>query len=88
MVHVFAPAATQVVLRAVPPGYGLRGGPVAKAILTQMGIADCTAKAHGRRTPIAVVRSVFKALARHQSLHEVARARGRRIVELEWRRGS
>jgi hypothetical protein len=33
------------------------------------------------------VRCVFKALARHQSLAEVALLRGRRILELEWRRG-
>jgi len=77
----------KVVLRAVPPGFGLKGGKVAEAILTQMGIADCTAKAHGRRTPINVVRATFKALARHSSLADFARLRGRRIMELEWRRG-
>jgi len=30
---------------------------------------------------------MFKALARHSSLADVARSRGRRIVEMEWRRG-
>lgn len=116
----------KVVLRAVPPGYGMKGSRTAKAVLTQMGISDCTAKAHGRRNAFSVVRvgwrgfavrgepgcniptvccrccllfkcvspptspplqAMFKALARHQSLAQIARLRGRRIVELEWRRG-
>ncbi len=46
----------QVVLKALPPGYGMKGGRVAQAVLTCFGIADCTAKAHGRRTPINVIR--------------------------------
>jgi small subunit ribosomal protein S5 len=46
----------RVVLRAVPPGYGMKGGRIATAILTSMGIGDCTAKSVGRRTPFAVVR--------------------------------
>ena len=116
----------RVVLRAVPPGKGQKGGNVAKAILTQMGIRDVTAKATGRRHPFAVVRvsrggaapgeknvgekplrrredapphafgpcsfvepqAIFKALARHTSLAEVSRTRGRRILEMEWRRGN
>lgn len=77
----------KVVLRAVPPGYGLKGSPMAQQILLQMGISDCTAKAHGRRHPYAVVRALFKALARHTTLHDVSRTRGRRILDLEWRRG-
>lgn len=40
-----------------------------------------------RRPFFFQVRSVFKALARHQSLAEVSLLRGRRILELEWRRG-
>ena len=50
----------KVVLRAVPPGYGMKGSRTAKAVLTQMGISDCTAKAHGRRNPFSVVRALFK----------------------------
>jgi len=46
----------RVVLRAVPPGYGMKGSRTTQAILTSMGIGDCTAKAVGRRTPFAVVR--------------------------------
>ena len=78
----------QVVLRAVPPGYGMKGGRIARAILKQFGIADCTAKAVGRRKPFSVVRAIFKALARHESLSTIARTRGRRIIEMEWRRGA
>lgn len=78
----------KVILRAVPPGYGMKGGRIARAVLTQMGISDFTAKAHGRRKPFSVVRAIFKALARHQSLSEISKARGRRIIELEWRKGA
>lgn len=78
----------KVILRAVPPGYGMKGGRIARAVLTQMGISDFTAKAHGRRKPFSVVRAIFKALSRHQSLSEISKARGRRIIELEWRKGA
>jgi ribosomal protein S5 len=66
----------------------MKGGRIAKAILKQFGIADCTAKAVGRRKPFGVVRAIFKALARHDSLSNIARSRGRRIIEMEWRRGA
>ena len=78
----------KVVLRAVPPGYGMKAGRICEATLQSMGICDVTAKSHGRRKPLAVVQALFKALARHASLGELARGRGRRVVELEFRKAS
>jgi small subunit ribosomal protein S5 len=77
----------RVVLRAVPPGWGTKGGKVVKTILEQMGISDCTGKAVGRRHPYAVVRATFKALARHTSVADISRSRGRRVLDVMWRSG-
>eukprot|EP00615_Pteridomonas_danica_P008349 CAMPEP_0114358844 /NCGR_PEP_ID=MMETSP0101-20121206/22570_1 /TAXON_ID=38822 ORGANISM="Pteridomonas danica, Strain PT" /NCGR_SAMPLE_ID=MMETSP0101 /ASSEMBLY_ACC=CAM_ASM_000211 /LENGTH=400 /DNA_ID=CAMNT_0001502087 /DNA_START=1 /DNA_END=1203 /DNA_ORIENTATION=+ len=77
----------RVVLRAVPPGRGGKAGKVVSTILEQMGIADFTGKAHGRRQPAAVVRATFKALARHTSLADISRSRGRRILDVQWQAG-
>jgi small subunit ribosomal protein S5 len=73
----------KVYLRATTPGRGLVGHPLILEILKRIGISDCTAKSHGNRNVFNVVRATFKALQTHESLEEIARKRGRRLVNLE-----
>mmetsp|Transcript_18597 Transcript_18597/g.22832 ORF Transcript_18597/g.22832 Transcript_18597/m.22832 type:complete len:361 (+) Transcript_18597:3-1085(+) len=70
---------------ATPPGYGARGSILGRAILKQLGFSSFTIKAHGRRTPSSYVYATFDALAQLQSPEDMARARGRRLFEIESR---
>mmetsp|Transcript_2402 Transcript_2402/g.3475 ORF Transcript_2402/g.3475 Transcript_2402/m.3475 type:complete len:166 (+) Transcript_2402:1202-1699(+) len=63
-------------------GKGLRAGRVVEGILEGFGIADATAKSIGRRHPYSVVRATFNALNGHESLHEIALRRGRRLLSI------
>lgn len=68
---------------AKPPGSGVNGGKLGRAILMQLGFSSFTIKAHGRRTPACCVYATFNALNNLMSVENVARSRGRRIVEVE-----
>lgn len=73
----------KVTLLAVSPFHGLHGHPLVSDILLYFGIADCTAKTHGNRNQYNVVRATFKAIMTHESLEDIARKRGRRLLNLE-----
>ena len=73
----------KVVIRAVPPGRGMKGSPLTTEILYQCGIADASVKAYGNRNPYSVVRATFKALKSHEGVESVARKRGKRIMSLQ-----
>lgn len=68
---------------ATQPGFGMKGGRLGRAILTQLGFSSFTIKAYGRRTPASNVYATFNALANLQSVEDIARKRGRRILEIE-----
>jgi len=68
---------------AKPPGSGIVGGPLGRRILTQLGFSSFTIKARGRRTPYSYCAAAFDALSKHRSVEEIARSRGRRILEIE-----
>lgn len=68
---------------AKPPGSGIVGGPLGRRILTQLGFSSFTIKARGRRTPYSYCAAAFGALSKHRSVEEIARSRGRRILEIE-----
>ena len=68
---------------AKPPGSGIVGGPLGRRILTQLGFSSFSIKGRGRRTPYSYVSATFAALAAHTSVEELARKRGRRILEVE-----
>ncbi len=68
---------------AKPPGSGIVGGPLGRRILTQLGFSSFTIKARGRRTPYSYCAAAFDALSKHRSVEEIARSRGRRILEVE-----
>ena len=73
----------KVVIRAVPPGRGMKGSSLTTEILYQCGIADASVKAYGNRNPYSVVRATFKALKTHEGVEVVARKRGKRIMSLQ-----
>jgi len=73
----------KVVIRAVPPGYGMKAGRLVREILLQFGIADASAKAYGNRNPYSVVRATLKALKDHEGVEVIARKRGKRIMSLK-----
>jgi len=73
----------KVVIRAVPPGYGMKAGRLVREILLQFGISDSSAKAYGNRNPYSVVRATMKALKGHEGLEVIARKRGKRIMSLK-----
>mmetsp|Transcript_12105 Transcript_12105/g.48736 ORF Transcript_12105/g.48736 Transcript_12105/m.48736 type:complete len:115 (-) Transcript_12105:422-766(-) len=73
----------QVNIFAVPPNYGTKGGSLGRKILTMLGFSSFTIKAHGRRSPASYVRATFDALEQLTPIEDMARARGRRILELE-----
>ena len=72
-----------VVIKALPAGRGVFGHPLVCEILGYFGVADFTVKAHGNRNHYNVVLAAFKAIATHQSLREISRGRGLRMMSLE-----
>lgn len=70
-------------LRSTPPNRGLKGHPLIRDILLYFGITDCSAKSHGNRNIYNVVYATFKAIMKHRSIEEIARARGKRFLSLD-----
>jgi len=68
---------------ATPPGAGPKGGKLGRAILTQLGFSSFTIASHGRRTPASYVYATFNALNTLRSVEDIARSRGRRILEID-----
>jgi len=68
---------------ATPPGSAAVGGNLGRAILHSLGFSAFTIKARGRRSPYSYVRATFEALAELNSVEDIARKRGRRILEIE-----
>lgn len=73
----------RVILRSVKSNYGLRGHPLILEILKMFGISNCGAKSHGNRNVYNIVYATFKALCTHESIHDVALKRGKRLINLE-----
>eukprot|EP00588_Corethron_pennatum_P013266 CAMPEP_0194268848 /NCGR_PEP_ID=MMETSP0169-20130528/3101_1 /TAXON_ID=218684 /ORGANISM="Corethron pennatum, Strain L29A3" /LENGTH=370 /DNA_ID=CAMNT_0039010253 /DNA_START=32 /DNA_END=1144 /DNA_ORIENTATION=- len=70
-------------IRAVSPGYGMRGSITTEHILYYFGITDACIKTHGNRNPYNVVRATFKAIKTHRSVSEICMTRGRRYITAE-----
>lgn len=68
---------------ATPPGSGVKGGKLGRAILMQLGFSSFTIKAYGRRTPASYVYAIFNALNSLLSVEQLARSRGRRLLQVE-----
>jgi ribosomal protein S5 len=73
----------KVVITATAPGSGGRGNPMCTEILESMGVVDFSAKAFGRRSPLAVVQATYKALKKHRGIDDMTRGRGLRLVPFD-----
>lgn len=73
-----------VYIRATPKTRLMVASPLAQAIFNQMGIVSVSCKIVGRRHPYAQVRAIFKALAKHKNIDEIAKERGSRYLTLKW----
>ncbi|CAM9795933.1 unnamed protein product [Chrysoparadoxa australica] len=65
-----------------PIGRGLAGSALMMDICEMAGIQHASVRVRGRRNPYAMVRAAFNALRSHQSLQDIAMARGVRILTL------
>mmetsp|Transcript_13567 Transcript_13567/g.15083 ORF Transcript_13567/g.15083 Transcript_13567/m.15083 type:complete len:394 (-) Transcript_13567:50-1231(-) len=74
----------RVRLLSVSPHYGLQGHPLICDLLLFFGITDCTAKSFGNRSQYNVIMATIKALLTNESLEEIARRRGKRLLNLEY----
>ena len=79
--------AGKVVLRAAVPGTGIIAGGPMRAVFETLGINDIVAKSTGTSNPYNMVRATFDALKRVDSPRAVAARRGRKVSELQARRG-
>lgn len=71
--------ASQVVLRAAPPGTGVIAGGAVRTILELAGYKDVVAKSIGSNNAINVARATLAALASLKSLEQVQKIRGKEI---------
>ncbi|KAJ3194053.1 hypothetical protein HK101_003611 [Irineochytrium annulatum] len=69
-------------LRAAPPGHGIVASPHIHEICRCVGISDLTSKIRGSRNPMNVVKAFFEALRKQRTPVEIARSRGRKIVDI------
>ncbi|KAJ3416522.1 28S ribosomal protein S5, mitochondrial [Chytridiales sp. JEL 0842] len=69
-------------LRAAPPGNGIIANNNIHEICRVLGISDLTAKVHGSRNPLNVIKATFEALQKQQTPVEIARSRGRKLVDI------
>lgn len=73
----------KVTLRAVPAHRELKGHPLIKQILLYFGITACSCKSHGNRNQYNVVYATFKAIMKHNSLEDMALARGKKFITMD-----
>ncbi|TPX69045.1 hypothetical protein SpCBS45565_g02643 [Spizellomyces sp. 'palustris'] len=73
----------QLQLRSAPPGYGVVASNHIHEICRCIGISDLGAKIWGSRNPMNVIKATFAALKQQQRPEDIARARGKRVVDVE-----
>lgn len=74
--------AVQVVLRARPPGFGLRVSSHIFEMARCAGLSDLSAKVSRSHNPMNVAKAVWEALKDQRDPEDVARARGKKFVDL------
>ncbi|KAG4305090.1 hypothetical protein PORY_001260 [Pneumocystis oryctolagi] len=74
--------AVRLELRSRPCGFGLRANHYVHEICRYVGIKDISAKVRGSRTGMNVVKATFEALKAQVLPEDIARARGRKVVDV------
>ncbi|OZJ05904.1 hypothetical protein BZG36_01172 [Bifiguratus adelaidae] len=75
--------ATRVFLRTRPPGFGNRSNHYIHEICRCVGIHDISGKVMGSRTPMNVIKATFEALDKQTSIEDLARRRGKKVVDVQ-----
>ncbi|KAI9145483.1 ribosomal protein S5, C-terminal domain-containing protein, partial [Paraphysoderma sedebokerense] len=73
---------TKVIMRAAPPGFGIRSNPNVHEVCRCAGINDISAKVYGSRNPINVVKATMQALQKQRVPSELARNRGLNVIDV------
>ncbi|KTW27511.1 mitochondrial 37S ribosomal protein MRPS5 [Pneumocystis jirovecii RU7] len=74
--------AVHLELRSRPYGFGLRANHYVHEICRYVGIKDISAKVRGSRTGMNVVKATFEALKTQVLPQDIARARGKKVVDV------
>ncbi|KAI9666804.1 MAG: 28S ribosomal protein S5, mitochondrial [Alyxoria varia] len=74
--------ACELTLTPLPPGYGLRCSHNMFEIAKAAGIQDMRGKLHRSRRPMNVCKAVWEALKGQRDPEDVARSRGRKLVDV------
>lgn len=74
--------ATEVALGARPPGFGLRVSGRIFEIARAAGIYDLAAKVTRSRNPMNTAKAVWQALCEQKDPEDIARARGKKLVDV------
>lgn len=74
--------ATEIILRARAPGFGIRANRYIHEICRCAGIRDISGKVRGSRTPMNVIKATFDAIHSQRLPEEIARGRGKRLVDV------
>lgn len=72
---------TRIILRAAPPGTGIRANSLVYTVGRLLGFKDMVGKVLGSTNPHNVLRATFKALGSMQSAEHVAARRGKAVQE-------
>ncbi|KAL1918370.1 mitochondrial 37S ribosomal protein uS5m [Calcarisporiella thermophila] len=75
--------ATELNLRARPPGFGNRANHYVHEICRCIGIQDISGKVWGSRNPMNVIKATFEALQQQKLPEDIAKGRGKRLVDVQ-----
>lgn len=73
---------TRVIIRPQAPGGPLTCGRPYLPVLEAFGFREGSIKLHGSRNMLNAIKAIWNALARHQSVEDVQRARGRTMINV------
>lgn len=71
-------------IRRTPRSRMMVASSFATEVLTRFGISSVSCKLVGRRDPYAMIKAIFNAVAKHQNIDEIAKARGKSYLTLKW----